>query len=317
MSCLSLAQAQPAPTHNIGAEQPIVFSSPDGESSISNALLPAAHAPLPADMQDYPGAAPDSFEPPQLDDPTFPRQAPTLVPQQKDQGLTEDQDQGEGQGHVRLKTSAEIMGIPTLQEIFGLPKPDPDQKDRSRQNVQNVDTNSIYSDDGTTGSSSSDDARWQKILSGNNERYAFGADKVQSATNMMSSGFFGSTPGDNFFKSHEKSWDDTAFGSTPVDQTLTLPSQPDSLGLTPANGPGLAQSFSPVNSSFGSGLNPQSPFELPKSTGFETPPQPPAVPNFKGQNDVASQPATPSWAPKPAPWLSPVPQTGIEEEHPF
>jgi hypothetical protein len=301
-----------AQTNSAPAEQPIIFSSPDGEI-VSNALLPSAEAPAPSPFADMPSEIPDSIAYPGMPVRRLPRPPRMPIQRNNTQSLLDEDQTG-------LSTPSQIMGIPTLQDIFGLPKPyatydRKNGKDKDNSSPQGTQTNSI----------SSEDANWARILSGDTDQSAFAPDKPKSP--RVSTGFFDNTPtdvSDKSLKDKYQEQDDSVFGSSPfgqnpAEQAAFNPSTQSSEETTPAPAP--ASVFSPGAPSFNSAFSPvvssQSPFALPTSSSLGTLPQPPSLPVSAFQNNVSPPPAVPSWMPKPAPWLSQMPQLGTMEQRKF
>jgi hypothetical protein len=299
-----------AQTNSAPAEQPIIFSSPNGET-VSNALLPVAEeAPSPSALADMVEGAPESIAFPQMPVARLPRPALMHVQRNNAQSLLDEDGTG-------LATPSQIMGVPTMQEIFGLPKPYAtydEKKDKDNSSPQDAQTNSI----------SSEDANWAKILSGDTDQSAFAPDKSKSP--RLIAGFFESVPTDASGKTLQDKYqeqDDSVFGSSAFSQTpaehaaFSPPAQ-----LSQVVAPEPAPAFSPPPPSFNAsafspGLNSQSPFALPASASLGTLPQLPSLPVAVFQNNAAPPPPVPSWAPKPAPWLSQVPPLGTMEQRKF
>jgi hypothetical protein len=308
-----------AQTNSVQAEQPIIFSSPDGVT-VSNALIPVVQAPGTSVLADVPDGVPDSITYPQTPVRRLWGMPPMPVRQKNTSLLDED-----GTG---LSTPSQVMGVPTLADIFGLPKPYAtfDQKKNKDKDIEGTDKDTENSDnasseDGSqTNSDSSEDASWQKILAGSMDESAFTPDKPKSS--RVSTGFFDSTPTDVADKNSEnksQAQEDSVFSSSPFGQTTMEqaafnPPEQASQTITPTIAPAAAPAISPnaptFDSAFSQGLNSQSPFALPQSASLGTLPQLPSLPAAAFQNYAAPQPATPSWAPKPPPWLSQVPQFG-------
>jgi hypothetical protein len=308
-----------AQTNSIQAEQPIIFSSPDGET-VSNALLPVIQSPASSRFADMPSEVPESIAFPHPPVRKLYGSARMPTRQKNTQSLLDEDGTG-------LSTPSQIMGVPTLADIFGLPKPyatytQKKNKDKDAQNPQDTeDPDNASPEDGSPTNSNSAEANWMKILSGNVDQSAFAPDKPKSP--RVSTGFFDSTPTtDASGKSLQEKYqalDATVFGSSPFDQTpvdqsalnqSAQASQTIAPVSIPASAPAISPSVSSFDSAFSQGLNSQSPFALPQSASLGMLPQLPALPVTTFQNNVAPPAAAPSWAPKPPPWLSQTPAFG-------
>lgn len=261
-----------AQTNSVPAEQSIIFSSPDGET-VSNALIPVAEAPSPSASATMPDDIPDSIAYPQA--PVRRLSRPMRIQWNNTQGLLDEKD-------MKLATPAQIMGVPSLQDIFGLPKPYATYDQKSAEDESTAAPTKLKGPD-------------------------------------ISSSFFDGAPDNALVKGVQDKFQDGAvfssstFGQTPVEQAAFSPA--DQLSKTPmlASTPAFSQSSSSANSAFSQGLNSASPFAVPGSSSL---PQLPSLPAF--QNNAAPAPAAPpSWMPKPAPWLSQVPTLGTMEQRKF
>jgi hypothetical protein len=287
-------------------EKLIIFTAPDG-IAVSNALLPAARSPQPGIEPDSSGEAPMSISGPDLPGIRYARPARILIQRDNTENPLDPNSS------MRSPTSAEIMGVPTLEEVFGLPKP-------NSTNAQNQARSDGTTNDVPSYGQTPEGPAWTKILYDQDGANTYGSSQSAS-TNSAPSGFFSSAFGDSVFDNSHKSADsadNSAFGA-PVFQPLSSessePSKSDSFAppvdtSTPDDSSSFAPKASSFDAAFSTEMNSQSPFSLPKNSGFETAPQPPALPAFQSQDSSFSQPAIPSWAPKPAPWLSPVPPLG-------
>jgi hypothetical protein len=261
--CL-LAQTNSAP-----AEQPIIFSSPDGQT-VSNDLLPAVEAPAPSALTDMPSEIPPSLAYPH--GPVARLPAPALMPIERSNSQRLLDAEGTG-----LATPSEIMGVPTLQEIFGLPKPYTTYDEKS---------GSVNPDTAGPARPPVDFSAVSSVL-----------------------------PNDDQPAHHEATPDFSVFNSSPFGQTsVEQPAfnQSGELSKTPmlASVPVFSQNTSSANSAFAQGLNSASPFAIPGTL--------PQVPSVPAINNAAPAPAsTPSWAPKPPPWLSQTPAFGTMGQRNF
>jgi hypothetical protein len=286
-------------------EQSILFTNPTGEI-VSNALLPAAQAPQPREEFEDPGYLAAQ----KIADPLQPAQR-MLRPMR----IAPDnrQDSLEDPNNMRLKSSSEIMGIPTLRDIFGLPKLN--GTNDQNQAYQDASTNIIYSDGRSddpsgNGRGSSPESTWAKMFFSEQGSSDFAVGKAGSSNSIVG-GFFDTSSSDGLFHNN-KDGNDSAFGQSVFADTVSQPSKLDSALQSASDASSLpADNFTPpptpapAPSVFDSGFSSSSPFELPKT---ETPaaslPQLPTAPVFQNPNSSFSQPVTPSWAPKPPPWAA-------------
>ena len=298
-ACLTLGVLPLALAQSAGPGQQIIFSSPDG-GTVSNVLPPVVQAPAPEESAD-PSATP-SVSVFQSLDPTPSTPLMVTVSRPRPQ-KTEDPGKS-----LKLLTPAQVMGVQTIRQIFGMPDRDSLRLGGpTNSNGGGGNTNYTYSDD-----SSSDDSQWAKFLSENMGENTSGSNQTGNSQSMLS-GFFASTPRRGFFDDPDKSADNSVFNASPA---AGPPAQ--SLGWDSFTQPATTpEAGSPQNvSSFGSGAGSQSPFALPKESTPETLPQLPSLPSVSGQN-YTPPPVTPSWEPKPPPWLSPVPAPGTMPQRKF
>jgi hypothetical protein len=295
-----------------GSEQPILFSSPDGQS-VSNALLPSARAPGTSEgLPNLPDAQPGSI----FSAPEFQEQIP--LPQRTLPHRDKSQDEKDIRKRMGIETPADVMGVPSLQELFGFPKAKVTNSMSQYGGGDATSTNMLSSDN-----TAASDANWAKILSANSD--AFNMAKTADS-NRLSGAFFDSTTSDHL--SREKKTDDekadddfnlSSFaqansrqpGRTAWDAAVQIAAPADAASYTP-------QGAAPPPSGFGgSSVNAQTPFTVPKVSAPEsTMPHLPALPGVSGQSPPA-QPTTPSWAPKPPPWLDTTPPLGTMAQRKF
>ena len=137
-----------------GADESIVFTKPpDDPAAKANSFMDqqpqhdTASLKMPAPLFNGPQASPD------FDATAFMQQPPPLSPQQIQQQEKEENERR----NWGLMTPAEIFGVPTVGQIFGMPEPDAD-KDltpeerflrRERQAYDEPVTNSLQADGGT------------------------------------------------------------------------------------------------------------------------------------------------------------------------
>ena len=310
-ACLLVGISLLARGQSSTGEEPILFTSPDGQT-VSNALLPTAQAPQPVQPSEFPSQAPSIT----FGDPTPPQwlqSGPVLVIPQKRNHLDDTSDPRKQMGVI---TAEQIMGVPSVRQIFGLPESD--QADATNgPPVQNANTNTLMGQE-----ISADNSGWAKILSEQDENDAAKSARETNATSLFGE-FFSSNPNDSVFGHHDKNAEDSVFSSSlfqpPAQQPLSSefsPSSAPSGATTPAETPDLSQNSSPLESVFSSQFS--SSLTVPRSSTLQTVPQLPTLPSISGvRNDTPSQPTTPSWAPKPAPWVLTGPQLGVMPQQKF
>ena len=303
LSLCALAQAQSA-----GSGQPILFTTPQGQV-LSNSAVPVAEAPEAEEPADLPAMAPVTFfHAPLPQAPLLPAPAPVIAPQGRNADPMDIMDPHKA---LRVMTPAQIMGVESPRQIFGLP--DSNQKDKdpfatdTGENGGN--TNIIYS-----GDSSSDDPTWAKFLAENGDEHATASGKTGKSHGFLD-GFFNGSPGDSLFGNPDKNAAD-GFGPSQADQTVAGQSAFDS-SLAGANSESSTLPPPAPEPAPSSGLNQPSPYALPQSSSLATLPQLPSPPSLPGQNFNSPPPTPPSWQPKPAPWLSTVPQPGTMPQRKF
>ena len=298
----SSAPAQPKPSPRGSQEQAIIFSSPDG-LAVSNALVPAAEAPHPDYLPDSSAIVPVTINEPQFPGVQYARPSRTVTPRNR------NEDPADPLAALRSPTSAEIMGVPTLEQIFGLPK---SRATNSLGRASGVTTNIDFSDNSPNGSP------WDPSTPfGQGGMFASG-----QATNSdgSSSGFSGSAFGNSMFGQRHDSDNDSAFGAPPF-QSLSSP-QSKSDFAPPADGgfSADASAFAPKtpapDSAFNAGTISQwSQSSLPQPKSLQSMPQLPSLPSYQINNPAP--PARPSWEPKPPPWASSGPQLGTMTQPKF
>ncbi|HEY1788052.1 MAG TPA: hypothetical protein VGJ73_07850 [Verrucomicrobiae bacterium] len=295
--------------------QHIVFSSPEGQIT-SNAPLPMVQAPEAQDSASLPsGELPGH----QFSAPTPPPmffQPPPMLPQDNPRIHDDFRDPMNVRKGIGDLTPAQIMNVPTAEEIFGLAeKPDgpqkrPGQLDNGETNIFASDTNAIFAEPG-----------WAKAWSDDPGKSPGAFDTGSSNTTARASGFFGeffdSARNDNRisgrFGNHDANNPDTLFSPS---QSASQQSSWDS-GLTSGTMTPTAHASGSVPINFAAPATvsssifaSQSPFSPPQANPLDTLPQLPTLPTLPGQNSKSFQPATTtSWAPKPPPWT--VPQTPL------
>jgi hypothetical protein len=315
-----LAQAQkaaPAPVVHprpaVDPGQPIVFSSPDGQV-VSNVPLPAVQAPQPQESPSFSDQSVVSIFNQQLPVETLPSPMPIVVPH--DNGLLLNST--DPRKPLSLMTSSQIMKVPSMEKIFGLPERDSSGQTNYwfAQNQNQNQTTNVYA----SGETTFDARAWQKIMDGKTDAGAtngndggiFGSSLAKNSPGVLSA-IFNTSPDDSLFGNQDKKNDPTVFDQ--IQAAATVPQSPldSSLMGAMASAPAAAPATSPLDSPF----NSQSPFALPKSS-LQTMPQLPTLPVAAGQNyNSTPPPAAPSWEPKPAPWLSPVPPLGTMAQRKF
>lgn len=209
----------------------------------------------------------------------------------------------------KILTPAQIMGVPTMQQIFGLPDSSTPNGLKNPALAQSEGSTNIFISD----ESSADEPTWAKTLAANNsDEKAPGPGKTARSHGLLDE-FFNGPPNDGFFGNQDKNAD--GFGPAPGEETAGQ--SPFSASLAAATLANPASTPSAPGMVPGSGLSSPSPLVLPQSSGLETLPQLPAPPSVPGQSYNQPPPAPPSWAPKPAPWLLPVPPAGTMEPRKF
>lgn len=302
----------------------ILFSTPEGQIS-SNVPLPMVRAPQPRQVESLPegvSQVPFFSDPGQATELPAPPQGPPPNVRHRDDFLN-PMDVRQRMG---VQTAAEIMDVPTAEQIFGLPdraEPDAERNPFLPQDaVTNVISAALGAKPNWTILDTPDDAQ-------------FGS--VSNATGTASgffSGLFDTTRRDNLFGGQYSGQAATIFHPPQPDASGQL--QEPQLGepqqrqqwdsalmnsFTPSmfasdsaqSGNGLS---SPVAMS-DSGLNSQSPFEVPKVRTVQTLPNLPSLPAVPGRITPPGVPQVPSWAPKPPPWTLSKPPLGTMQQPVF
>ncbi len=287
-----------------GSEQSILFSTPDGQTS-TNAILPVTQSPQSgeSDLDNLPDQS-SAIETPQMPG----QRAASYYP------LIQNRTRKDMQDGTSIETPAEIMGAPSLRQIFGLPNVDASQ---TNSMAGNSNTNLI------PGGTLSGDLGWAKIMASDPSGTASSATNSQSESGMFSGlgDFFNNnnTPAENPL--HRKKEEVSDFGAPPFEEAAAQQQTLDSYAQAsapeaPADVPPVAAPQPVFNSS--PAFNSPSPFALPKSSSAEqTIPQLPSLPTVSGQYSTPSQPVVPSWAPKPPPWSLSGPTLGTMPQRQF
>jgi hypothetical protein len=288
--------------------QPILFSSPDGGTA-SNAILPAATAPAQAALANMP-VAPVSVFNDHSSDAISPVPAPAAFPSGNNA-----QNSTDPQNNLKLLTPAEIMDVPTPEKIFGLPESDT-KKNTAGQRAENTQTNDF----------SSEQSGWSKFLYGNDAKAnTTDAGGAENSSGILSRLFNGAPDGGLLGDPNKTA--DAIYGLSP--QPVQTPAQPEvdqfqqlleplQSSEKPADSSDMNFYRSPAQDSvFAQPANSGSPLALPKGGSLAKSPQLPKLPSVSSQNSDSTQPVAPSWAPKPAPWLSPVPPLGTIPQRKF
>jgi hypothetical protein len=291
--------------------QQIIFSTPEGQV-VSNTAVPLAVAPEAEEPMDLPVEAPVSAFDSPMSPPVFPLPTPYL-PQSDLQNSREinPMDPMNERGTLSLATPAQIMGAPTMQKIFGLPPGigANGQKNPALGISENGGSTNIMSS-----GEASDEPTWAKFLAGSGGENTSDSSKTKKSHGLFD-GFFSSSSGDGIFGSQDKNPAGGDFGSSSANGTSSGSSFDSSLAVvTPTS---LGQATPTPNPAINAGFNQPSPFALPQSTAPQTLPQLPTLPSVPGQTFNPTPAPVPSWEPKPAPWLSPVPPPGTMQPRKF
>jgi len=308
LGATALAQAQ-----TNGAAQQIVFSTPEGQI-VSNTAVPVAQAPQAEELEDMAVEAPVSTFDPHLPQAAFATPLPMIMPQESVENSrdTDPLDPMNSRKIMTLPTPAQIMGVQTVQQIFGLPESSVLDGLKNPALARNTGSTNIISSD----ESSSEDPTWAKILADNSDQNTPDSSKTTKSHGLLD-GFFNGPPSDGgFFGNQDKNGSASGFGSSQADDAAAQSSSFDS-SLAGSTLGGSIPAPSVPDATANSGMNTPSPFALPQSSGLETLPQLPAPPSLPGQNYNSAPPAPPAWEPKPAPWLLPVPPAGTMEPRKF
>lgn len=291
-----------------GGGQHIVFSSPDGQIT-SNAPLPMAQAPQPREMQDLQGGdvTIQPFSEP-MAAPMFPAPAPMQTAEKRDD-FQNPMDVRKQMGEL---TAAQIMNVPTPEQIFGLAEKN-EELQRKSMRPENSDTNGF----GFNANATIDDPGWTKTWTEDPGRSTGASNTTERASGIFG-GFFDSarndnSQNDNGFAAHDVDDSETFVSSSqPASQPSPWESGLASGALTPSTPApnSTLNNFAMAGTSAGSAFASQSPFTPPQLSAMSTMemlPRLPKLPPLPGQIDQSIQPAAaaPSWAPKPPPWTTP------------
>jgi hypothetical protein len=312
LGVLPFARAQSA-----GPEQQILFTTPEGQV-VTNAPVPATQAPQPEAPSDFPS---ESSTLSVLNEPSpvaaYPRPAPIFVPQNND--TFDPMDPFGERKRMKLSTTAEIMHVPTMAQIFGISQSDVfNDGQTNRLTAGNLNSNILYSADTPSDEQSAEDATWQKILAGRTGANASSenqlvADKKKNSPGIWSD-IFNAPPEDNSLFGNQDRNPNEIVAPISADSTATAQPAWASFLAQPIVPPPPSQTISSSDSSFDSPFAPSR-----TSSSLATLPQLPVTPSAPGQtyNNNSTPTPPPSWEPKPAPWLSPVPPLGTMAQRKF
>lgn len=299
ISCvLPLAQAQ-----NTSGGDHIIYSSPQGKAA-SSAPVPMTQAPQ-AQEPESPPSSPMSVD--IFADPAQQQMFPVIPPAQLQNNAQNQDDITDPMGvrkELSVPTAAEMMKVPTPEQMFGLPDRNPLDATIKPSDLTTGDTNDLSLE-------KTDEPVWANVWSGK-------TGDVNSNGTERASGFFGgffdnATRNEDGFGNHDWGSTETSFGAP---QTTGEPQASGEQGAswvaglgagTPSVSVGQAQNnFSSPNDASSGGFGSQSPFLPPQARRFDSTkalPQLPALPAVPGRKDVDAGPQTaPSWVPKPPPW---------------
>jgi hypothetical protein len=241
-------------------------------------------------------------------------QLPQTLQQDNDQNDDDIEDPMALRRELGGLTPAQIMKIPSAEQIFGLAEKPADAQNNPALLENNAgNATNVF---GADPAAAITEPNWANVWTGNIGNSSSTGDSGQSSnTTDRASGFFGGF----FDTARNNSLNNGLFanhnGGNDVG-TLFAPSQPapqqsswasvltSGVGTPPAS----AAEPSPANFTAPGAapeLTSQSPFAAPEvsRTDMGALPQLPTLPTLPGQNDRLAQPATPpSWAPQPPPW---------------
>ncbi|HXC36515.1 MAG TPA: hypothetical protein VNV43_11620 [Candidatus Acidoferrales bacterium] len=301
--CLVFSLFPAAKAQSTGGGQRILFSSPDGQVT-SNAPLPMAQAPEPQETPNMPGgeAASPQFSVPASPMILFP---PPALQQNNAQKRNDFQDPTDFRKQMGLLTPAQIMDVPTPEQIFGLAeKPAESQKKPAQSQNLNAATNNLASD----ATAIIGEPTWATARTGNTEKGVQTSNTTEKASGLFDR-FFDTARSDDVLGSHSSGNADTLFGQSQTQSQSAGQQSPWGSQLTSDEITPSAPATEPIRNSFTMPGSPrsdwtsQSPFTPPPADTLGTLPKLPVLPSFSRQNDRFSQPAaTTSWGPKPPPW---------------
>ncbi|MGH7942860.1 MAG: hypothetical protein ACREFR_17515 [Limisphaerales bacterium] len=283
----------------------IIFSTPDGRIS-SNAPLPMVQAPEAPENPSLPDhdAIVNEFSD-LLVAPTYPPPIPMLRPNARHQDdFRDSMDTRKQMGEL---TPAQIMSVPTSEQIFGLPeKVSAQDTQRERgffQPESGAATNSLNFDSTPIFAQTT----WVKDLSQEQGKSDDSSNTTRTASGFFSRLFDSAPDGNGLsgFGDHDSSGN-AAFWSAPrpAPQPSSWDSDLTSGALTP---PAPVAEITPnpigAQAQSTSEFASQSPFTPPQPAAMDTLPKLPPVPSVSPQNSAMTQPASaPSWEPRPPPW---------------
>ena len=295
ISCvLPLAKAQ-----STGGDH-IIYSSPQGKVA-SSAPVPMAQAPQSQELESPPSSqmGVNIFA-----DPAPQQMFPNVPPAQPQNNAQNQDDFTDPMGlhkEFSIPTTAEMMKVPTPEQIFGIPDQIAADAATKPSDLTTGDTNGLSLE-------TSDEPAWANVWS----RETGG---VNSNGTEQASGFFGgffdsATRNENGFGDHFWGSTETSFvpPQTSEEQGQSWASALDT-STPPAPDEPAQNNFSPPNNASSDGSSSQSPFLPPQVRRFDNVkmlPQLPALPVLPGRKDVDTTPPTaPSWALEPPPWTQP------------
>lgn len=288
-----------------GGGQHILFSSPDGRIT-SNAPLPMAQAPEPQETPNLPdgeAATPQFSGPPPV--PMF-FEPPPAMQQDDARSRNDPQNPTDFRKQMGLLTPAQIMNVPSAEQIFGLAeKPTEPQKKPAQS--QNAATNDLAPD----ATAIIGQPGWaNKAWPGDTEKGVQSSNTTEKASGLFD-GFFDTARSDDVFGNHSARNPDALSGPSQASQAAPQQSpwgsqltMSDFAPSAPA-AEAVPNGFTPTGPSSPDWTS-QSPFTPPQVSTLDTLPKLPALPSLQPQNDPFNHAApAPTWGPKPPPWTQP------------
>jgi len=315
---LAVGFCGPAQGQSAGGGEPILFSSPEGETA-TNRTLPLLEWPGPQELPKLPVEAPTVLVNPPIEFEQPLPEAPPVIGQTGAQKRTDD-----GQKPLRLLTPEEVMGIPTPEEIFGLPEPATNGEPASMSPEEHFTDGQDQAQGEETNEFSIKEMHWQEILSGGGQEEKGGAKEkgngwgAAEAWSGLWGRIFNGPPRNDVFGDLNGTGSGPGAGPPPAEPGLDSGGPLFGPAATAWPTPGPRTAAKTPLPDVGMGFSPNtSPFAAPGGSFSEMAPQLPVLPGITSQNQSSTQPVAPAWAPTPAPWLAPVPALGTVPQRKF
>jgi hypothetical protein len=306
--------------------QPILFSSPESDTVLSN--MPSL-APKPPESPDFGNTlqAPSSFD---FSGPAVDTPLPVVAPVVSHAGASRMQDLLDRQKNWMLLTPAEILGTTTPEKIMGIQEHDAFGQPKNltamerytvrRNQMPSVNANSNAFPSWNFSDKQSDPSNSIPGGLGSPDNMA-GFPLNPAADNQTFAGQNGNNSWSKLFDSPSPSPVVSLAQQTDMDRfrQLLKPGSPSTTAAATPSLSGIKISLPQTALSSGLGqsaLTPVGALFTPLNSGVGKPAEMPKLPSIWSLS-LTSPPSAAAWAPQPPPWLSPTPQPFVVPQRKF